>query len=175
MATFHYFPLLICFTAVSNQPMAGDVLKPCNLQSGPVPVTNPCNLLPVLHQTECGDWQVLSWVCSLALSKWSEGALRSGWSSENRTAFLHTYTVLKASGFHLWGEIWHFIDGKGVNHCKPGNFVGSEPFPGMAGNCYFTVAVDWKISMKIEASWEGEMNWAPSPSLHRDACRAIFK
>jgi hypothetical protein len=47
------------------------------------------NQFPVPGHTECGRWPILSWVHSLALSKWSDGAA----NSQNHSTLLHTWQI----------------------------------------------------------------------------------
>jgi hypothetical protein len=72
------------------------------------------SLFLVLCQTEWGGWQVLSWVCSRALSKWTNGDAQFYVNSRICSALLHTLQKpgevsldlviarSKLSGFDTW-------------------------------------------------------------------------
>jgi hypothetical protein len=66
-------PLPPGFTANTDHPSEGEVLLGSGLQYGAAPVINS-NQFPVAGHVECGGRRVLSWACSLALSKWTAGA-----------------------------------------------------------------------------------------------------
>jgi hypothetical protein len=53
------------------------------------------NLFPVWTRTECWGWYLLSWVCSLALSKWTDSAALFWTNSQNRSTL---YTPSKYRG-----------------------------------------------------------------------------
>ncbi len=65
-------PLPPSFTGYTDHPSEAEVLLGRGPQYGAAPVINS-NQFPVAGRVVCGGRRVLSWVCSLALSKWTAG------------------------------------------------------------------------------------------------------
>jgi hypothetical protein len=81
-------PILLNFTVVSDHPKAGapDIVWFAVWHGA----SQHSNQIPVLRHTECWGWRVLSWVCSQAYYKLTNGAAPFWANSRNLSVLLHT-------------------------------------------------------------------------------------